>query len=251
MKSDTDNYRLYLKFIEAYSPAGFKGIDRNDPLILELEEFSEQHNQFFHVADLVLIQIIWASTRSAKMIGIPHEELNAYHFFEATHPDDIYKHTLGRSKLMDFANDLYNAKKGKTYLSMNIRIRNSEGKYEDLLFQLLFFYSEIHKTVFLLQVHTNIESFKKPKYGYHYYVGDDLSLFRYPDEEMLKIGIPFTNREFEIIKLIEAGLDSNQIAERLFLSVYTVNTHRGNILEKTDFKNISDLIYDLQKKRLL
>ena len=43
----------------------------------------------------------------------------------------------------------------------------------------------------------------------------------------------FQIREFEIIKLIESGLSSEQIAEKLFMSRYTVNTHRRNILEKT------------------
>ncbi len=75
--------------------------------------------------------------------------------------------------------------------------------------------------------------------------------FRYPDDELLSIGTPFTDREFEIIQMIEAGLSTKQIAEKLFLSVYTVNTHRSNILEKSGFKNTSDLITDLQKRRLL
>ena len=51
--------------------------------------------------------------------------------------------------------------------------------------------------------------------------------------------------------MIEAGLSTKQIAEKLFLSVYTVNTHRANILEKSGFKNTTDLITDLQKRRLL
>ena len=251
MKEDFPDYTLYLKFIEKYSPGGFKGIDRNDPLLLELEEFTERNNQFFHVADLIEARIIWSSKRSSLMIGVDPEELNAYHFMEATHPDDLEKHTLGRSKMFNVANDLYIAKKGRTLLSINIRIRNSRGEYPDLLFQLYFFYSEQFKTVFLFQVHTDIDHSKRRKYGYHYYVGDDFTNFRYPDDELLMIGTPFTAREFEIIKLIEGGLSTEQIAEKLFLSVYTINTHRTNILKKTDFKNIPDLIFDLQKRRLL
>jgi DNA-binding CsgD family transcriptional regulator len=251
MKNSSTDYSLYFKFIEKYLPVGFKGIDRNDPLLLQLEEMTEHNNQFFHVADLILAKITWASNRSSEMIGIIPDELNAYHFMEATHPDDLKKHTLGRSKMWNLANDLFNAKKGSALLSTNIRIRNAHGEYPDILFQLYFTYSEKFNTVFIVQVHTNIDSFKKKKHGYHYYVGTDFSLFRFPDNELLSIGTPFTDREFEIIQMIEAGLSTKQIADKLFVSVYTVNTHRANILEKSGFKNTTDLINDLQKRRLL
>jgi hypothetical protein len=249
--TESQDYKLFFKFIETFSPQGFKGIDSEHPLLLELEEMTEANNQFFHVADLIQAKIIWSSKRSTPMIGVTPDELNAYHFMEATHPDDLQKHTLGRSKMFNVANDLYVAQKGATLLSINIRIRNAQGKYPDLLFQLYFFYSSEYKTVFLLQVHTNIDSFKKLKHGYHYYVGNDFSYFRYPDEKLLNIGNPLSSREFEIVKLIEKGLSTEQIAEKLFLSPYTINTHRANILKKTGKANISNLIYDLQEKRLL
>jgi DNA-binding NarL/FixJ family response regulator len=42
-----------------------------------------------------------------------------------------------------------------------------------------------------------------------------------------------SEREKEIIKLISSGLTTNQIALKLFLSEYTVETHRKNIGKKT------------------
>jgi DNA-binding CsgD family transcriptional regulator len=76
-------------------------------------------------------------------------------------------------------------------------------------------------------------------------VGNDLSFFRYPDEELLKASVPFSVREFEIIRLIETGLTSEEIANKIFVSVHTVNTHRRNILAKTNKATMSELIYDL------
>ncbi len=251
MINTSSDYKLFLKFIEKFTPQGFKGINPNDPLLLELEQMTELNNQFFHVADLIQAKIIWASNRSTPMIGVTPDELNAYHFIEATHPDDLQKHTLGRSKMFNVANDLYIAKKGATLLSINIRIRNAMGEYPDLLFQLYFFYNSQYKTVFLFQVHTNIDSFKKRKSGYHYYVGEDLSYFRFPDDELLAIGNPLSDREFEIVRLISEGLSSQQIADKIFLSTHTVNTHRRNILDKTGKAHISEVIYDFQQKRLL
>lgn len=54
-----------------------------------------------------------------------------------------------------------------------------------------------------------------------------------------------TPREIEILKLISDGKTSQQIAEQLFISKTTVDTHRRNILEKTQMKSINDLINQL------
>ena len=96
MKNSSAYYDLFFKFIETYAPVGYQGIDRSDPLIVDLEELMKQKKQFFFLADLIESRIIWASSRSYEMIGIKPENLNAYHFMEATHPEDFIKHSLGR-----------------------------------------------------------------------------------------------------------------------------------------------------------
>ena len=58
-----------------------------------------------------------------------------------------------------------------------------------------------------------------------------------------------TNREIEILRMIAEGLTSKQIADRLFLSVTTVNTHRTNIMKKLDIHETVGLVkYAIQKK---
>lgn len=51
-----------------------------------------------------------------------------------------------------------------------------------------------------------------------------------------------SDREIEIIKLIANELNSNEIAERLFLSPATVETHRHNILKKLGLKSSIGLV---------
>ena len=246
------DYSLFLKFIETYLPTGFKGIDCNDTLMVQLEILTENNDQFFYVADIIQMKVLFCSNRSIQMIGISPEEVSPYHFMEATHPDDIKRLSLGRTKLIGRAQDLFIAKKGEIIVSTNFKIRNSTGKYSNILIQNYLFYTEVpYKTVFFFKLHTNIDRFKKIKHGFHYYIGNDMSYFRYPDDEFLSMGNVFSHREFEIITLIEAGLSSEQIAEKLFLSPFTVNTHRANILEKTEKNHISDLIYDLKERGLL
>jgi len=53
---------------------------------------------------------------------------------------------------------------------------------------------------------------------------------------------PLTHREAEIVALIADGLTSKEIAERLVISVKTVETHRANVMEKLGVKNVPELV---------
>jgi DNA-binding NarL/FixJ family response regulator len=57
-----------------------------------------------------------------------------------------------------------------------------------------------------------------------------------------KIESPFSDREFEILKLIATGKTSEQIAERLKISHLTVKAHRRNMMRKLDVNNAAELI---------
>ena len=252
MIRDYKHYGLFFEFIQAYSSVGFKGIDRNDPLILALEEMMKINDQFFLIFDMIRMKIEFTSLRSHQMLGIKSEDLNPYHFKEATHPDDLKRNELGIVKLFKIAHELFVAKKGEMLISTNFRFRNITGNYSNQLVQCYLFYrASPVETVYMININTDIDWCKEMKHGYHYYVGNDMSYFRYPDEKMLMKGNIFTDREFEIIRLIESGLISKQIAEKLVVSTYTINTHRRNILDKTGTANISEVIHNLKEQGLL
>ena len=246
---DNQNYRLFHRFIDDFLPIGFNGINSDNPLLYDIEKSTEMNNQYFFVGDLLQGKILFTSKRSIDMIGVDPKELNPYHNIEATHPNDLHRITKGWAKLIYMADDLLAAKSGNSLFSTNIKLLNPKGPYAETLFQCLLFYSEIpHKTIYVLQVHTNIDWCKKTKKGIYYYSGNDLSHFRYPDDELLNICKDFTKRELEIIKLVESGMSSEQIAEKLFVSPYTINTHRGNILKKSGKAHVSELIYELMEE---
>jgi len=246
------DYRLFFRFLKTYTPLGFRGIDRNDPLLMELEEMMEENNQFFYIADIIQMKVLFTSKLSTQMIGIDPTEVSPYHFMECTHPDELQRLNRGRAKTIKLAQDIFIAGEGNTLFSTNFNMRAPGGKYSNILIQGYLYFTTIpYKTVFYLKIHTNIDGFKKIKHGYHYYIGNNLSLFRFPDDELLNRGNVFSDREFEIIKLIESGMSTEQIAEKLFISPYTVNTHRGNILKKTGKAHIFELINELQERGIL
>lgn len=51
-----------------------------------------------------------------------------------------------------------------------------------------------------------------------------------------------TKREAEIIQLIKTGFTNQQIADKLFLSIYTIETHRKNIMHKLGLKSPAALL---------
>ena len=55
-------------------------------------------------------------------------------------------------------------------------------------------------------------------------------------------GIPLTSREIEVLQLIAQEFSNPEIAERLFISIRTVDTHRRNLLEKLGLKNTAGLV---------
>lgn len=55
-------------------------------------------------------------------------------------------------------------------------------------------------------------------------------------------GLTISEREMEIIKHIAEGLSNQEIADKLFLSVHTVSTHRRNIMSKLGLCNTASLV---------
>ncbi len=249
---DLCDYKIFHEFIARYRAEGFETIDRQDAWMVEMEKTLSHHNQFFYIADLLSMRVLFVSSGSTKAIGVEPNAFNLSSLFSRVHPDDFHRHSLARSMVIKAGYELMMHKGGTAIISTHSRARNATDNFYHLFFQTYSFYSEIpHHTVYTLVLLTDLSSFKIDTHKYHYYKGDDPAMFRYPDHDLLEIGHHFSEREFEIIKLIAAGVGSEQIADKLSLSVNTVNTHRRNILNKTRKSNTHDLVMELQERGIL
>jgi two-component system response regulator NreC len=54
--------------------------------------------------------------------------------------------------------------------------------------------------------------------------------------------VPLTRREREILALVVRGMTNQQIAEQLYISPRTVDTHRTNIMQKLDIHDVANLV---------
>lgn len=70
--------------------------------------------------------------------------------------------------------------------------------------------------------------------------------------DLSKNNIPaFTRREKEILTLLAEGLTSQEIASKLYLSNYTVDTHRKNMLQKFNVHNTTALLNVVRELRII
>ena len=72
-----------------------------------------------------------------------------------------------------------------------------------------------------------------------------------PQSEDLDRIPSLSRREKDIVSLLSKGKSTQEIADELFLSFLTVQTHRRNILQKYKTKNVAELMAFLLKNNLL
>ena len=242
-----DDYQLLLEYINNYLSVGFKNVNPNDTLQKRVEAFLEKNRQFFYLADMVQLKIIKTSSSIRSVFGYEPEEFNPGLHYELTHPEDMIRHTNARGRMIKLCNELYASKDDYGFMMTNFRFKHKKGHYVNYLIQGYAFPSEVPRpSTYGLFIKTDIDCFGPIKNGYNYYLGKDLSYFRIPDENLIRTGAIFTKRELEILKLIRVGKESSEIANKLFISPHTVDTHRRNILKKTGHANTSELIIELQ-----
>lgn len=63
--------------------------------------------------------------------------------------------------------------------------------------------------------------------------------------------VSLTKRELEILQLVAQGLSNQDIADKLFLSIRTITSHRANLNSKTGSKNTVNLLTYAIKNKLI
>ena len=64
------------------------------------------------------------------------------------------------------------------------------------------------------------------------------------------LATPLTPREKEVYQLIMEEYSNQEIADKLFISIRTVEVHKRNLLEKTGAKNTTGLVLYAVKNEL-
>lgn len=63
-----------------------------------------------------------------------------------------------------------------------------------------------------------------------------------PDHSKFGYSVDLTKRELEVLELIIKEYSNQEIADKLFISVRTVDAHKRNLIEKTGSRNLAGLV---------
>ncbi|MEL6535059.1 MAG: response regulator transcription factor [Bacteroidota bacterium] len=88
-----------------------------------------------------------------------------------------------------------------------------------------------------------IEKVAAGKNYFHPKIQDEVFAYFAGRQQNAGTEVQLSKREIEIIAALAEGTNSEQIAEKLFISKNTVRTHRRNIMQKVGVKTSAELIH--------
>lgn len=198
-------------------------------------------NSAISILDLHKMDHVFLSPKHEQLFGWDikraHNEGVAYtnSFF---HPDDIIQQLQAGIYFLKMGFELPTNETKDFKLLMEYRLKKSDSNYVRVVEQQMLLENDIHGNNWLalgildLSPNHDVEAPFQCR-AINTRTGE---LYHFPPEE-LKTQIDLSKREIEILKLISKGLISKQIADKLFISVNTVNTHRQRIIEKLGVNN--------------
>lgn len=221
-------------------------------LHIELEVYKKLLN-FFQVGDyyylifnVATVTFDLISPNIETILGYQASEVDVNFWFHKIHPEDqIWFANFEQ----ETANFLYQLPKEKLFnykIQYDLRFQRKDGKYVRLLIQVITLqqYDDggVYKTLSLHTDITHIKASGKPILSFIGLEGEpsfiDIQIGKHlaPYKQIL------SRREKEILKLIIEGRQAKEIAEILIISKQTVDTHRNNMIRKTNCKNTAELI---------
>lgn len=185
-----------------------------------------------------------------NILGITPNDFSLEKFFSILHPEDLEKLNKKEEAAGKFLYGKLNKEEIPFYKVVYlIRMKDSIGKFRTVLQQSRAInVSEDGKVQQVIVVHSDV-SYLNISFNHKIsFIGSNLpSYFSIEKEGKYEITNEhikddFTKRELEIIKKLAEGKTYKEIAEQLFVSPHTINTHKKNILKKAECKSTTQLI---------
>ncbi len=227
--------------------------ERIMPKIKMIQRLAEIERSIYAVFDLNKNKYLLQSKEQLEIFGFDKQEgqdISIEMHYERIHPDDL-KFVLETDNMHYnfFLNMPYGEKKNYK-LVYDFRTRNTDGFYIRHIHQSIPLEQDKNGRIWLTLVISHPVSERipkeKPQRRLINIKTGELHLFNEIDGENSRLIL--TKREQEVLCLISRGYDSYNIADKMKISINTVNNHRQNILRKTKTENATQAV--LYSKRI-
>lgn len=168
------------------------------------------------------------NVKESKVASIWEEEI-----FRIIHPDDLAEKHLQELCFYHFVKRQPKKKRTDYYLISKLRMKSKAGSYISVLHRIFYVSMPANDTLWLALCLYSPLAFDIPAKCMivNSIDGHATELEEHNNDKILSM------REKQVLKLINKGLMSKEIAEMLSISIYTVNRHRQEILSKLQVKN--------------
>ena len=237
-----DQIYLYQKF----------EVDNADYLEFEkkvyfLERLSEVENSSVSVLDLYQKKYIFLRSRYLEPFNNPlidHDPQDPFYYGQFIHPDDLSLVMDSYKRSFEFFLNLPEEERKDYKLILNFRQRDKFGKYLNIILQLVVLELDKKGNIWLVLILDDLLpdkiSFEGVNRRLIHIKSGKIGLFKNELEPNKKTIL--STREVEVLGLVSKGFASKEIADKLFLSINTVNNHRQNILEKVGAVNTTEAV---------
>jgi DNA-binding CsgD family transcriptional regulator len=212
-----------------------------------LERMAEVENSSVTVLDLYQKKYIFLGSRYIKPFDNPlieHDPQDPMYYSQFIHPDDLPIVMDSYQKAFTFFLSQPVEERKNYKLIQNFRQQDKYGKYLNLILQAVVLELDKKGNIWLILILDDLLPDKISFEAVNRRLIDlktgKICLFQNELESNKKTIL--SKREIEVLGLVSKGFASKEIADKLFLSINTVNNHRQNILEKVRASNTSEAV---------
>lgn len=179
-----------------------------------------------------------------KVLGYPYEQMTLPFLGSLMHPDDLPYYLNFETAITNFFNSMSGERLFKYKIQHDFRLKKADGTYARMLNQFVIIEHEADN-VRTFVINTDISHLKKDIKPVLSFIGleDEPSYYNVDVQNIFKISKPvFTKREKDILHALAKGMNSAEISDAFHISKHTVDSHRKNMLRKTEAKSTSEIL---------
>ena len=195
---------------------------------------------YYFIFNCLTNEILYTSDSFYDILGYKKEDYTFLQIIDFLHPDDYNYVMQCEKKAIDFTLTLTEREQFRFLITYTYRSRISTGQY-----------IRVRQSYHALEVNENGNMTRALVFHELMNINeerksDDFKIFDRQTNKYVQIDNKFnlTKRENEIYDLVREGLTSSEISNKLHLSKHTIDTHRKNILAKTNSRNFMTLVKD-------